>query len=134
MTRVRILTLIVAISAMFSCSVAKKISSTGVAEINFGSGGGFTGKSMEYKLMANGDLMRNQEFLRKVDERKVLALFNEAKTLMDYDYQNIHNMSFFIRLRDSKGNENRIVWRMMDEDVNQSVTKLYDKLKALIKE
>lgn len=126
--------LIMAISAMFSCSVAQKISSTGMAEINFGGGGGFTGKSVEYKLLANGDLMRNYEFVRKVDKREVLELFNEAKKFMDYDYQNIHNMSFFIRLRDSKGNENRIVWRMMDKDVNPSVPKLYDKLKALIKE
>lgn len=125
---------LIAVSSMFSCSVAKKISSTGMSEITFGSSGGFTGKSMEYKLTANGDLMLNREFLRKVDERKVLALFNEAKTLMDYDYQNFHNMNVYISLRDSRGNENRIVWRMMDKDVNPSVPKLYDKLKALIKE
>lgn len=125
---------LIAVSSMFSCSVAKKISSTGMAEITFGSSGGFTGKSMEYKLMANGDLMLNREFLRKVDKHEVLEIFREAHSFMGYDYQNFHNMNVYISLRDSKGNENRIVWRLIDEGIDPSVTQFYDRLKALVKE
>lgn len=105
---------------------------TGIEEIQFGSGGGFTGEIKTYVLTADSKLFEKEMELKKVDSRKTLELFNEAKGLKDYKFNEPDNLYSFIEIR-TKEKTNRIVWAFGSTKVDKKVTEFHKELMTLIK-
>ena len=129
----RLSTLLLLGFMLISCTVTKKIVSTGIQEVSFGGGGGVTGVVREYRLLSSGELLLGDQLLASLPKEEVLYIFSEAKKLSDYEYKKPHNMSLFLSIKQLSGVENRIVWHAMDKDIDPEVSKLYDKLKSFIK-
>lgn len=100
---------------------------TGIEEIHFGNGGGFTGEIKEYTLTSESKLLQNGKELKKIDSEITFEVFNSAKELKDYQYSKPDNMYSFIELK-TKEKTNRIVWSYGSTDIDKKVTELYNKL------
>lgn len=100
---------------------------TGIEEIHFGSGGGFTGEIKTYKLTANCKLFEKETELKKVDSKKTLELFNQAKEVKDLKFNEPENMYSFIEIK-TKEKTNRIVWAYGSTTVDKKVIELYNNL------
>ncbi len=85
--------------------------------INFGSGGGFTGKSTQYTLMENGQIFKdvnkegNVVGIRKLKKAEVQQIFDNYDKL---NFSNLRlnepgNMYHFITMR-SQGKDHKIMW------------------------
>lgn len=113
-----------------SCTENKISEKTGVIEIRFGSGGGFTGEIKTYTLTANGKLLKINNKLIKIDLLKTLAIFDEAKEIKDYSFYDPKNIYSFIEIK-SKNKTNRIVWAFGSKKIDKRVIELYKKLMSL---
>lgn len=122
----RIYSLIILI-VISSCSTNKIALKTGIEEINFGNGGGFTGEVKTYKLTANCTLFEKETELKKVKSKKTLELFNHAMELKDLNFNEPENMYSFIEIK-TKEKTNRIVWAFGSTTVDKKVIELYNKL------
>ena len=98
---------------------------TGIEEISFGNGGGFTGEVKTYKLTADCKLFEKE--LKKVESKKTLELFNQAKELKDLNFNEPENMYSFIEIK-TKEKTNRIVWAYGSTTVDKKVIELYNEL------
>ena len=86
-------------------------------QIIFGSGGGFTGKVMEYTLLKNGELFLNNTLKNENNKIKTLSksetkeIFNKIKLLNIEKIQFKHpgNMYYFVKLK-SKESINEVIW------------------------
>jgi len=105
---------------------------TGIDEINFGSGGGFTGEVKTYTLTADSKLFELEKELTKINSKETLKLFNEAKELKGYTFNKPDNMYSFIEIK-TKEKTNRIVWSFGSTSVDKKATELHEKLMTLIK-
>lgn len=110
-----------------SCMTGKIATKTGIEEIHFGNGGGFTGEVKTYTLTSECKLIQNDKELKKIDSKITFEIFNSAKHLKDYQHNNPDNMYSFIELK-TKEKTNRIVWSYNSTDIDKKVTELYDKL------
>jgi hypothetical protein len=72
---------------------------TGIEEITFGSGGGFTGVVKTYKLTSCGKLFDDDTELEKVSSKKTFELFTQAKVLKDVDFNRPDNLYRFIEIK-----------------------------------
>ena len=115
-----------------SCMTGKIAVKTGIDEIHFGNGGGFTGEVKTYTLTADNKLLELDKELNKVDSKTTLAIFNEAKEVKDYSFSEPENMYSFIEIK-TKDKTNRIVWAFGSTKVDQKATELHKKLMTLIK-
>ncbi len=105
---------------------------TGIEEIQFGSGGGFTGEVKTYTLTADSKLLEKEKELKKIDSKKTLDLFNQAKELRDYNFNEPENMYSFIEIKTNE-KTNRIVWGFGSTTVDKKVTELYNELISITK-
>ncbi|MFK5890577.1 MAG: hypothetical protein QM486_07585 [Flavobacteriaceae bacterium] len=121
---------ILTILILISCAENKILEKTGVIEIKYGSGGGFTGEVKSYTLTADSNLLEMGKELTKIDSKKTLAIFNEAKEIKDYTLDEPENMYSFIEIK-TKDKTNRIVWAYGSKKVDKRITKLYKKLMLL---
>jgi len=115
-----------------SCLTGKIAVKTGIDEIYFGSGGGFTGEVKTYTLTADNKLLELDKVLKKVDSKITLAIFNEAKEIKDYYFNEPENMYSFIEIK-TKDKTNRIVWAFGSTKVDKKVIEIHTKLMTLIK-
>ncbi len=115
-----------------SCALNKIGDKTGVEEIQFGSGGGFTGKETTYNFNSNGELFEKDKQIKKIDAKKTLSIFKEAKKLRSYIFNEPENMYAFIVIQ-SKNSKNRIVWGSGSPKIERNVTELYSHLNSLLK-
>lgn len=104
---------------------------TGIEEIQFGSGGGFTGEIKTYTLTSDSKFSEKEKELKKVDSKLTLKLFKEAQELKNYSFNETENMYSFIEIK-SKEKTNRIVWAFGSTTVDKKVIEFDKKLKALI--
>lgn len=100
---------------------------TGVEEIIFGNGGGFTGEVKTYKLTADCKLFEKETEIEKVESKKTMELFNQAKELKDLNFNEPENMYSFIEIK-TKEKTNRIVWAYGSTKVDKKVIELYNAL------
>lgn len=100
---------------------------TGVEEISFGSGGGFTGAIKTYKLTADCKLYEGKAELKKIKAKKTLELFNQAAELKDIKFNEPGNIYSFIEIK-TKENTNKIVWGFGSKQVDARAIELYRKL------
>lgn len=115
-----------------SCISGKGVTHTGIEEISFGGGGGFTGEIKKYTLTHNGDLINNGENIKNISSRHTLELFTQAVELIDYSYNEPGNMYSFIQIK-TNSKTNRIVWKFQAADLDQKVLSLYDSLMSITK-
>lgn len=120
------------LSILLSCSANKAIVKTNIEEIQFGSGGGFTGKETMYTLNSKGKLMADGKELKQIDSKKTLSLFKIAKKFKTYSFNEPQNMYSFIVIQ-SKDNKNRIAWGLGSKQINKDVTDFYNQLISLTK-
>lgn len=69
-----------------SCATRNIAVHTGVEEITFGSGGGFTGAAKSFKINAYGKVFENDTEMNQVSFKKTFELFNQAKVLKEFDF------------------------------------------------
>ena len=110
-----------------SCATNKMLEKTGVEEINFGHGGGFTGELKTYKLTAKGKLFEKGTEIKTLDSKTTLKLFKQAKELINLDFQKPENMYSFLEIK-TKDKTNRIVWADASTAVDKRVVELYNEL------
>lgn len=123
MKKIKLLLLVI----LSSCITHKTIEKTGIEEISFGSGGGFTGEVKTYKLSSNGKLFEKGVEIKKLESKPTLQFFNQAKQLKDIDYNKPGNMYSFLEIK-TKNKTNRIVWSDGSTDVDKRITELYAEL------
>ena len=116
----------------YSCTADKLVSQTGIDEINFGSGGGFTGQVNNFKLKSDGELFDKIKKIKEVNSKTTLEAFEKAQELKDYSFNSPDNVYSFIEIK-SKGKINRIVWSLSSPDIDKKVTDLHNSLMLLIK-
>lgn len=116
----------------YSCTADKLVSKTGVDEINFGTGGGFTGQVNSFKLNPGGALFDKINRIKKVNSKATLEAFKKAQELKDYSFNSPENVYSFIEIK-SKGKINRIVWSLSSSDVDKKVIDLHNSLMLLTK-
>lgn len=110
-----------------SCMTSKISVKTGIEEISFGNGGGFTGEIKTYKLTADCKLFEKEIELKKIESKKTLELFNQAKELKDLNFNEPENIYSFIEIK-TKEKTNRIVWAYSSTKVDKKVIELYNEL------
>lgn len=120
------------LAIFYSCTTDKLISQTGIDEINFGGGGGFTGQVNNFKLSSEGELSDKIKKLKEVNSKVTLKAFEKAKELKDYSFNSPDNVYSFIEIK-SKGKVNRIVWSLSSSEVNRKVIDLHNSLMLLTK-
>ncbi len=109
---------------------------TGIDEIRFGFGGGFTGKVNTYILSADGNLSDAENgirVLKKVDYKTTLAIFLEAKEISSISLFEPENIYSFVEIITQKSS-NRIVWSFGSTKVSKDIVQLYNILISLTKE
>lgn len=120
-------TLTILCLAFLSSCATSKIAKTGIEQISFGSGGGFTGEVKTYTLTSDSKLLEKGNELKKLDSKKTLDLFNQAKELRDYNFNEPDNMYSFIEIK-TKEKTNRIVWALGSTTVDKRAIELYSNL------
>ena len=115
---------------LHACATDKLAQQTGIEEITFGSGGGFTGKVTSYVLNTTGQLTEKENpkgLSKKLTRETTTECFKLAQELKTYSYKKPDNLYSFIEIR-TKENTNRIVWGFGSTHVNERTTQLFNKL------
>ena len=105
---------------------------TGIYEIQFGSGGGFTGEVKTYILTADCKLFEEDKELNKIKSKTTLEIFKEAQAINEHSFNEPGNMYSFIEIK-TKDKTNRIVWAFGSTKVDKRVTELHKRLMILYK-
>lgn len=115
---------------LHSCVSTDNVKSTGVYEIQFGSGGGFAGKTTTYSLNTKGKLTlieSQNKFSKKLTKRQTEELFTLADKLKHYTFNKPDNLYSFITIK-TNDTDNRIVWGFGSQNVDTNAATLFDKL------
>ena len=115
-----------------SCASSKTTIKTGIKEILFGNGGGFTGEMKTYKISADNKIYENGKLIKTLLSKKTKTLFKKAKYLKQIKFNEPDNMYFFIEII-SNDNGNRIVWGSNSKTVDKKVSEFYKELISTIK-
>lgn len=104
---------------------------TGIKEINFGNGGGFTGEVKTYVLTADSKLLEKGKELKKVKSKTTLSLYNKALAVKDYSFNEPDNIYVFIEIKTNE-KTNRIVWHVGSK-IDDKIIELYNNLISITK-
>lgn len=116
-----------------SCMTGKQITNTGIEEINFGSGGGFTGIENVYILDKDGSIKdKDQNVVNELKKKEVLSLFEKAKELAESKLNQPENMYSFITII-SESDTNRLVWGQETSSVPPKILTLHKNLMNKVK-
>jgi hypothetical protein len=121
---------------LFACKVQQKKSI--YSEITFGSGGGVTGKYIEYTLTPDGKIIKNifdnnPKVLKQLDKKQCEAMFEKVATLkLESIELNVPaNMNKYIIVKTAAGTH-KINWGGIKSPADD-VLKFYDVLMGLVK-
>ena len=128
----KFLSLLLLLVTLNSCVMNRIAKRTGIDDISFGSGGGFTGEVKTYRLSADCKLFEGETEISKIEFRKTSTLFKNAEALKDLYFVAPENMYSFIEIK-SKEKTNRIVWPYGSTSVDKKVIELYNELIITIK-
>jgi len=130
--------------SFYSCSSTKKIPVVIIEKIQFGTGGGFTGRVTTYDLFPDGRLFmefnNKDSLLGKIHPDTLSVVISEAIVLDDYHYNQPGNMYAFLSIekKNLKGtNDNvvqRIVWGMGSGEIEPRVIELHERLMQLVRQ
>ena len=104
---------------------------TGIKEINFGNGGGFTGEVKTYNLTADSKLLEKGGELKKVKSETTLSIYNKALVVKDYSFNEPDNIYMFIEIKTNE-KTNRIVWHV-GSAIDNKIMELYNNLISITK-
>lgn len=124
--------LLIVCLAFSSCMTGKIADKTGIEEIKFGSGGGFTGEVKTYTLTADNKILEKEKVIKQLSAKETLKFFKEAQKLKDYELNEPENMYSFLEIKTS-GKTNRIVWAFGSTKVDAKAIELYKELMMLPK-
>jgi len=110
-----------------ACITKKEIAKTGVEQIQFGSGGGFTGEYITYTLFQDGEIKKGEKIVNKISLKETLSRYAEAKSLSAYTFNDPQNMTYFIGIL-MKNDTNNISWGIESQEINKETQNLYKKL------
>ena len=118
-----------------SCTAGKVAIKTGIEEIRFGYGGGFTGKVTTYLLMPDGHLSiegKERKILKRIDLKSTLAIFTNEQEVETVSLNEPDNVYSFVEIK-TRVKTNHIVWGFGSTQVPDKVVQLYNKLIFLTK-
>ncbi|MFT4849815.1 MAG: hypothetical protein ACI83B_002363 [Sediminicola sp.] len=106
----------------------KQIAKTGVEQIQFGTGGGFTGVETMYTLNQDGDIKdKSDTVLHNMSKKDVLEFFEKASKNKDIEFQKPENLySLFAIITES--DTNRIIWGRESTAVPPDILDLHKNL------
>lgn len=130
----RVLSLIF-IVVLFSCSAQKELYVDNPQILSFGSGGGFTNQSIEYRLHSDGKLWKfkglenDSSLLKQIKKEDTRQIFNKAYKLgLDtLKFNNPGNMSYYIHIK-SKTLDNKILWSNGNNQMQYEIIEFYKTL------
>ena len=125
--------------AVMACSTQEKLAQYQGVEITFGSGGGFTGQEVSYKLTSDGKLVKTDKLkketieLKKLNGGKTLKIFEQITELniAGLDFNHPGNKYYFIKETQKTGEE-KVVWGDGQEDPPQAVLDFYKILMSYV--
>ena len=129
---IRFLSLLLLLVTLNSCVMNRIAQRTGIDDISFGSGGGFTGEVKTYRLSADCKLFDGEIEMNPIEFGKTSTIFKNAAALKDLKFNEPENMYSFIEIK-SKESTNRIVWAFGSTSVDKKVIELYNELLTTIK-
>jgi hypothetical protein len=102
--------------------------------ISFGSGGGISGKTLEYCLLENGQVLEKKrtifEQIKKI-KKSDAKLFFETLTKVEKLSQSTSDQYFFLTLRQPNQSELTIKWHRRNPNISEDVQKLHQQLMDL---
>ncbi len=113
-----------------SCISVNLVKKTGVKELQFGGGGGFTGQEQLYVLTAEGQLISGDHVIKEVDFKTTEQLFKQAQKLKNYVYKDPGNVYGFLIITTVEGS-NRIIWTARSQSLDPRVVELYHNLNLI---
>jgi hypothetical protein len=127
--KIYLLTIFFLVNACVTSNIANK---TGIESIRFGSGGGFTGVVKTYTLSSDSKVSEKDKLITIIKKEETLAIFNQAKELKDFEWNEPENIYSFIEII-TKDKTNRIVWGGGSSKVDKKIVELYKNLTSSIK-
>jgi hypothetical protein len=132
--------LLIILFTFLSCNTHKEIFVDNPQVLSFGSSGGFTNQSIEYRLHSDGKLWKyrglgkDSSLLKHLKSSRTKKVFNEFYKL-GLDSLQLNkpgNMNVFIKIK-SKILENKILYSKGSNDVPTEVNAFYSSLNDLVK-
>ena len=120
--------LILVLLLLASCKSGEQVSTTGIDKIQFGNGGGFTGKEVVFTIKENG-LIKNQNdsIVNKLNKEEVLSIFETASKNKNVEFVKPRNLYSFVTIFTPSGT-NKIVWGKGFDDAPKEIIGLHKKL------
>lgn len=127
--------LLIFLTLLFIGCAPAKLTNTGLDRIEFGSGGGFTGKYQTYVINCKENALLNPDgsVKRKLEKNEVKAL-NQLLKETDFskiDFDHPYNLSYFIHFQ-GKYNH-KITWGDPGHPAPEKVKELYKALMEFVK-
>lgn len=121
-----------------ACSTSKiNTSERELVEVRFGNYGGFSNNSMEYILLANGQVSKIennlQKSLFKIKNKEVQKISNQLKSIGfgKLKINDLGNLTYFIKVT-TKDYENSVKWN--DETQNNELKNTYKMLTEILQQ
>lgn len=112
--------------AFCACSVCKVAKQSPITEIQFGSGGGFTGAVTTYTLKNDGSLWKQDDKIKKLSCDSISSIYDLAEQLPKVSFVHPSNTYSFVRII-SSGTTYYYTWSFGTMP-DKKVTELYKKL------
>jgi hypothetical protein len=120
---------------IISSCIHTKITQSGINKIEFGSGGGFTGKYKSFIIdMKQGLILNSDESVKRILTKKEKSFLLKKLKSTDFskiDFNHPHNMNYYISFEGSFNN--KIVWGDPGHPAPDKVKELYNFLNELVK-
>ena len=113
-----------------ACSTCKTVKQSGIKEIQYGHGGGFTGAVTTYSLHRDGTLFEQDKQVKKLTCEQMSPLFEQAAALPKESFVRPENTYMFVRILTRDGQTYYYAWSLADMPDKQ-VIDLYTQLKKL---
>jgi len=110
-----------------SCTTCKVAKTSPIREIQFGSGGGFTGARTTYSLKADGSLWKGNEKIKTLSCDSLTSIFELAETLPKENFVHPNNTYSFVRIIRS-GTTYYYTWSWGNSTPSKPVSDIYFKL------
>lgn len=128
-----IILLIIVICTGNACGYYKKrIMHTGIKEISFGTGGGFTGRIYTYRLTSKGCFFNDTALLFKIKPKETFKYFINSQKLLHVETESPKNIYSFLNIK-TTDSVKRFTWNNLEKTTNQDVLHLYNSLNKKIK-
>lgn len=110
-----------------SCGVAKPVESISVLSVKFGSSGGFTGERIEFELRQNGELLKNNVQIKKIDQTSTNLQLIEVQNLLQLNIDDKGNLSKFMTIT-TRTETKEFIWHVASKNLDERIPKTYQSL------